>query len=111
MHEITIGKTRIEFSTLADSRESLARPIGDKSIESVLLCRISNGVCKSNVTLNNRPKTSSFYPNGSITLENYLKHSGALFSIECEFNRLKELIYQQARERLSAKGVVCQVDA
>ena len=44
MHEIEVGKTRIEFNEITDSRESLASPLGDEKVNSIVLARISNQI-------------------------------------------------------------------
>lgn len=111
MHEIEVGKTAIKVNESINSREGLVGLLGDESLETVVLAQIENGVCCAKVCLNNRPQTRSCYPSGSLSLNSYAKHSGALFAIEREFNRLKGLIYQQLHERLKERGISSRFDA
>lgn len=110
MPELTIGKTRIELSEHAASRESLARLVGPAGAESVVLARIGNGFCQAKVVFNNRPKTESYYLNGSLALDGSKSFAEARVAVEQDFYALQEVIYRQAQETLEKHGQACALE-
>lgn len=111
MQEIVIGKTRIELNDLVKGREALASLVGDKCDESITLARISNKFCQANIRFNNRCKTQSFYPNGSLALIDYSDHKDALFDVVSEFNRVQDMVYQKTQDQLEQRGISCTADS